>query len=125
MKRPLAITLAIVLGFCIAISTTGCSNACNGVKDDLENVKVQMDAAFETARNAYESASVYEPQGDSKRRLVPSVDANGDPVYVISDGPILDEFFSFKKIWLTIQVNNPECFDARTVADAQIELENY
>ena len=78
---------------------------------------------FKRASDAFNNAPLDDNYGG--RRSVPYKDALGNTAYLITDEPLLDEFFAIKRVWLTIQINNPECFDAAAVADAQIQLRKY
>ena len=104
---------------------TSCSNGCAPVKESLAAVHTQMIDELNRATTAYANAAPADGVIGSKRKLVPIKDAQGGDAYLISSEPVLDDFFRIKRIWLTIQVNNPNCFNAREVADAQIQLEKF
>ena len=122
MKR---ILLTLLLIGSSLIPLTSCSNECAPVKESLETVHTQMINEFNSASTAYANAAPADNVVGSKWKLVPIKDAQGEDAYLVSDKAVLDEFFRTKRIWLTIQVNNPNCFDAREVADAQIQLEKF
>jgi hypothetical protein len=122
MKRLIFILLLIGSS---SIPLTSCSNECAPVKESLEAVHVQMTDELNRATTAYANAAPADNVAGSKWKLVPIKDAQGGDAYLVSNEPVLDDFYKIKRIWLTIQVNNPNCFDARAVADAQIQLEKF
>lgn len=122
MKRLL---LVLVILLTSTISLNACANECTEVKDSLEKTHTLVVNEFNRAVKAYQNAAIYEGREGTNWKSVPFKTPNGDDAYLITDGPILDEYYAIKRVWLTIQVNNPNCFDARAVAEAQIQLEKY
>lgn len=120
--KKLLVLLLIIAG---STPISGCSNACNAVKQDADTVNTQIDAALNRAIEEYNAAEVAEGYEGTKWKSIPAgVDGEGKPLFRLAYEPILDEFYSYKKVWLTIKVNNPDCFTAREVADAEIELQS-
>jgi hypothetical protein len=117
--------LVLLLAGNSSLFLTSCANECAPVKESLEVVHTQMIDEFNRATTTYANAAPADGVIGSKRRLVPIKDAQGLDAFLISSEPVLDDFFRIKRIWLTIQVNNPNCFDAREVAEAQIQLQKF
>lgn len=103
-------------------SVSGCSSECSGIKTSSADIYSQAVEEFERATKVFEVAKKADSKFGPNQKLVPYRDSSGQQALLVTDKPILDEYFKIRRVWLTIQVNNPECFDARSVAEAEIEL---
>lgn len=124
MKKWISSTLLIVIFFSCLVMLSGCSSECSHIKNSADKTYSDAEAELDHAWKVFEMARPATEYG-SGQKLVPSKQMNGQDSFVITDKPILDDYYKIRQTWLTITVNNPHCFDARAVAEAEIELQNY
>lgn len=120
-QRTLGVLLFALFSICL-FSVSGCSSECSGIKTSSADTYSQAVEEFERATKVFKAAKKADNNFGPNYKLVPFTDSNGRESLLVTDKPILDEYFKLRRVWLTIQVNNPGCFDARLVAEAEIEL---
>ncbi len=120
-KKTSSVLMIAFFSSCLVI-VSGCSSECSSIRDSAASTYSEAESEFNRAWKVFEMARPATEYG-TNQKLVPTKDANGQDSYLITDKPILDDYYKVRRTWLTIQVNNPECFDARKVAEAQIELQ--
>lgn len=104
---------------------TSCSNECSNVISSSEEAKSQMLEEFKRANEEYVNSPQAAGREGPNWKMVPFIAPSGEKAYLITDKPILEKYYKLRQIWLKIQVNNPNCYDAKDIANAQIELKNY
>ncbi len=124
MRKGISSTLLVFVFSSCLVLLSGCSSECSRIKNSAAKTYSDAEAEFDHAWKIFEMARPATEYG-SGQRLVPDKQVNGQDSFVITDKPILDEYYEIRRTWLTITVNNPQCFDARAVAEAEIELQNY
>lgn len=120
-KKPSGVLVIAFFSSCLVI-VSGCSSECSGIKTSSADTYSQAVEEFERASKVFEAAKKADSKFGPNQKLVPYRDSNGREALLVTDKPILDDYFKLRRVWLTIQVNNPGCFDARSVAEAEIEL---